>query len=129
MPSILPCLSTTQNHSNIWLLTLPTTDLSTISDAVNSSQLDCKQVLSEQRWLPLAMTDAALFHSILCGTALYRDLRTRGRESVEKVNHMKEAVQLLSARLQDPEPELSDSTILAVAHLAEFEASSSVVYQ
>lgn len=49
------------------------------------------------------------------------------RESVEKLKHMKEAVHLLSTRLQDPGSELSDSTIAAVAHLAEFEASTSVL--
>lgn len=71
------------------------------------------------------MADAALFHSILYGTALYIDLLA-GRQSLEKLKHMKEAVRLLRTRLQDPVSELSDSTILSVAHLAGFEASSFV---
>jgi hypothetical protein len=50
------------------------------------------------------------------------DLRTGLGESLEKYIHMKEAIHLLSTRLKDPGPEiLSDSTILAVAHLATFE--------
>jgi hypothetical protein len=39
---------------------------------------------------------------------------------------MKEAIHLLSTRLKDPGPEiLSDSTVLAVAHLATFEVCDS----
>lgn len=34
---------------------------------------------------------------------------------------MKEAIQLISKRLQDPVATISDGTLLAVAHLAEFE--------
>jgi hypothetical protein len=54
------------------------------------------------------------------------DLRTGRGESLEKYKHMKEAVHLLSTRLKDSGPGpgiLSDSTILAVAHLATFEVS------
>jgi hypothetical protein len=113
-------------QSTINLLTLFTIDLSLTSNLAKPSQLDCGQDLAGQGWLPLAMTDAALFHSILCGSALYMDLLTGRRESLEKFKHMKEAVHLLSTRLQDPGSELSDSTIVAVAHLAEFEASTAV---
>lgn len=68
------------------------------------------------------MTDAALFHSILCGSALYTDLLTGRRNSVERLTHMQESVHLLNTRLQAPDTPLSDSTLLAVALLAEFEA-------
>jgi len=44
-------------------------------------------------------------------------------ESPEKCKHLKEAVHLLNTRLQDPEVQISDGTILAVAHLADFEVS------
>jgi hypothetical protein len=67
------------------------------------------------------MTDAALFHCILCGSALHIDLHNGHRESLKMLKHMKEAVHLLRQRLQNPESELSDSTIAAVAHLADFE--------
>jgi hypothetical protein len=76
-------------------------------------------------WLPMAMTDGALFHSILCGSALVVNVSAGRRESVEQVKHMKGAIHLLRARLQDPGSELSDSTMAAVAHLADFEASTS----
>jgi hypothetical protein len=75
-----------------------------------------------QEWVSLAMTDAALFHSILCGSALYRDLLTRRRDSVERFTHMKESLHLLNTRLQVSDTALLDSTLLAVALLAEFEA-------
>jgi len=39
---------------------------------------------------------------------------------------MKEAVCLLSKRLQELESGLSDSTLVAVAHLADFEVSFSI---
>lgn len=72
------------------------------------------------------MTDAALFHSILCGTALFWDIYESSKiESLAIFKHMKEAVHLLSARLQDPVNSISDSTMVTVAHLAEYEASTS----
>jgi hypothetical protein len=49
-------------------------------------------------------------------------------ESPEKCRHMKEAVHLLNTRLQDPDVEISDSTILAVAHLADFEVRISMLF-
>jgi hypothetical protein len=99
-------------------------DLSLISNASRTSELGRGQDLAEQGWVPLAMKDAALFHLILCGSALYMDLVTGRRESLEMFKHMKEAVHLLSRRLQDLGSELDDSTILTVAHLAIFEASN-----
>jgi hypothetical protein len=99
-------------------------DLSVASTAEGHSLLSLSQNPSNgiQGLLPLALTDAALFHSLLCGSALWVDLRTGRGESLEKYKHMKEAIHLLSTRLKDTGPEvLSDSTILAVAHLATFE--------
>ena len=81
-----------------------------------------KSPKAAQEWFSLAMTDAALFHSILCGSALYMDLLTGRRDSVERSTHMKESVHLLNARLQAPDTALSDSTLLTVTLLAEFEA-------
>lgn len=96
------------------------------SNMAKPSNLDCGPDLATQNWLPLAMTDAALFHSILCGSALHLELHTGKRESLQIFKHMREAVHLISTRLQDPGFELSDGTMIAVAHLAEFEASTSV---
>lgn len=67
------------------------------------------------------MTDAALFHSILCGSALHIDSIRGRRDSPEKLIHMKEAIHLISTRLQDPGVTISESILFSVTHLAEFE--------
>ena len=108
------------------LLTLLTIDLHITSNAAKLSSLGFGQGGVKHGWLPLAMTDTALFHLILSGSALYVDLLTGRKESPEKFKHMKEAIHLLSMRLQDPGFELSEGTIVAVSHLAEFEASTYV---
>jgi hypothetical protein len=46
-------------------------------------------------------------------------------EYPERSRHMKEACRLVSARLQNPGSELSDGTLVAVAHLADFEVNTS----
>ena len=76
-------------------------------------------------YLHLGMSDAALFHTLLCGTALTQDLLMGRSESPEKSKHMKEACHFVSTRLQNPGSELSDGTLLAVAHLADFEVNTS----
>jgi hypothetical protein len=73
--------------------------------------------------IPLSTTDPALFHTLLCGSALHKDQVT-GIESFEKIKHMKEAIHLVNIRLQDPISQLSDVTIQVVAHLANYEVSS-----
>lgn len=73
------------------------------------------------------MTDPALFHAILCESALTIDHLTGRAESLEKIRHMKEAIHLLKVRLQGPTLDISDSTILAVAHLADFEVQTSII--
>ncbi|KAG9230533.1 hypothetical protein BJ875DRAFT_444926 [Amylocarpus encephaloides] len=70
------------------------------------------------------MTDAALLHTILCGSALFSHLLTGGTHSVEAYTHMKDSVHLISTQLQDPENEISDATLVSVAHLANFECIS-----
>jgi len=93
-----------------------------------SSELSFKQeqkntFYTSQGFLPLAMTDAALFQSLLCGSALHLDMFTGKKRSTEMFKHMKEAVSLLSTRLREPGEEIGDGTIAAVAHLADFEVS------
>lgn len=72
-------------------------------------------------YLQLGLSDAALFHALLCGTIITQDLLLKRRESPVKSKHMKEACRLVSTRLQDSHSELSNGTLLAVAHLADFE--------
>jgi hypothetical protein len=122
-----PSFSTSPNPTLTYLQ--PPSDLSVASTAEGHSLISLSQgpSISIQGLLPLALTDAALFHSLLCGSALWMDLRTGRSESLEKYKHMKEAIHLLSTRLKDPGPEIfSDSTILAVAHLATFEVCFSL---
>lgn len=92
-------------------------------------QQDPGKDVSARGWLPLAMTDAALFHSLLCGSALSQDLKTGSGDSVQGFKHMKEAIHLLSVRLQSLGPKISDSTIISVAHLAEFEVCNSALIE
>jgi len=100
------------------------TDISIILNRPKPPHQEKQQDLAPPRWLSLAMTDAALFHSLLCGSALYMDTLAGRKESLETSKHMKEAVCLLSKRLQEPESGLSESTLVAVAHLADFEVSN-----
>ncbi|KAF4632435.1 hypothetical protein G7Y89_g5703 [Cudoniella acicularis] len=76
--------------------------------------------LTPQGWLPLAVTDAALFHCLLCGAALHRDVTIGKPESIARFKHLKEAVHLINTQLQDPGKQISDSTIVSVAHLADY---------
>jgi Fungal specific transcription factor domain len=95
-------------------------DLSMTAMSTKTPQLVSDQKNLSHCWFPLAMTDAALFHALLCGSALYVDLMTGTTDSIEQSRHMKEAVHLLSTRLQDTGAEISDGTMVAVAHLADF---------
>jgi len=113
VPIFLPLGEVIYSHASLSIDICVTTEVAKIPDSGHDP--------ASKGYLPLAMTDAALFHALLCGTALYRDAVQGIRDSPEKCRHMTEAVHLLSARLQEPEPELSDSTLIAVSHLADFE--------
>ncbi|RFU29231.1 hypothetical protein B7463_g7088, partial [Scytalidium lignicola] len=108
-----------------YMCTLLDQYISITSTSVKTPGSCCGEDLPGNGWLSLAMTDAALFHSILCGSALYTDIVLRRGESLAKIKHMKETIRLLNKRLQEPEFEISDGTIITVAHLAEYEASAS----
>ena len=71
------------------------------------------------------MTDEALFHSLLCGSALVADIQMGRIQSPERSRHMEEACRLVSVRLRSTGSELSDGTLVTVAHLADFEVSPS----
>jgi len=77
----------------------------------------------------MAMTDSALFHTLLCGTALYADLKEARKESVQRLKHMKDAVHLIGLRLQEPQATISDSVMVAIAHLADFAVYISYIPQ
>lgn len=92
------------------------------SKTLNELDSSSEQNPGSQGWLPLAMTDAALFHLILGGTLLFDNVHEGRLGSKETYKHMNEAVHLLSTRLQNSTPLISDSTIVAVGHLADYEA-------
>jgi hypothetical protein len=98
-------------------------DLSVMSKLATTAGLPERQDIAAHGWLPLAMTDPALLHGILSGSALYFNLII-GREDSVMFQHMKESVHLISIRLQNLSTGLSDSTLVTVAHLADFEVSS-----
>jgi hypothetical protein len=73
----------------------------------------------------MAMKDPTLFHVLLCGSALHKDQFSGGKGSLEMIEHMNEAIHLLNIQMQTPESRVSDATIYAIAHLADFEVSMS----
>ncbi len=85
-------------------------------------QSNCGLLPTEGHWLAVAFTDPALFNVILCTSAPHKN-QLAGTESPEHFEHMKEAVHLLNVRLQDPGFQISDSIIVSVVHLAEYEVN------
>jgi hypothetical protein len=78
-------------------------------------------------WFVLAMSDAAMFHMILCSSALYFELLTGKGNTLERDTHLLAAIQLLNIRLRnfgDAEA-ISDASIATVAFLAKVEVSLS----
>jgi hypothetical protein len=96
-------------------------DLLATSKIVEVIKPDSSREIIHQQWFSLALTDAALFHCILCGSALFSDQYVGRADSPERFKHMNEAVRLLNKKLQVSGDTLADSTLVAVAHLADFE--------
>jgi hypothetical protein len=72
----------------------------------------------------MVMTDPALFHAILCTSAIYMDLISgRGEESFTQRKHMLEAISLINSRLQqvDAKEWVSDATITTILFIAKVE--------
>ena len=70
-------------------------------------------------WYPLVMTDAALFHALLCMSALFGL-----RDMIVQRKHMLESIRLINDRLPG-EGATSDATITAVLFMAKAEVSLS----
>jgi hypothetical protein len=97
--------------------------------------LDAKLVLppgadqADPAWLPLVMTDAALFHAILCTSALFlygtSDCGSIGY--LIQRRHMLEAIRLINARLSGNEA-TSDATITTILFLAKAEVSPHLIF-
>jgi len=75
------------------------------------------------------MTDPALFHAILCTSAIYIDLVSGTKqESFPQRKHMLEAISLINTRLQVEAKEcVSDATITTILFIAKAEVSSYTV--
>jgi len=76
-------------------------------------------------WFAFAITDPALFHGTLFHWAAHKANASNGidRDSPEILAHKLETMRLVNDRLGDPEQELKDETIAAVACLANVEVS------
>ena len=72
----------------------------------------------KQLWMPLALTDPALLHSMLfCSDQFWSELNGQP-ERASAVKHLTQTIKILNQRLQDPLQKVNDSTIAAVALLA-----------
>jgi hypothetical protein len=72
----------------------------------------------------LALTNSALFHMIMCSSAIYMDVYAGRQESREGQLHKLEAIQSLNDGMKDTSG-TSDASIGAVAYLAKVEVSIS----
>jgi hypothetical protein len=81
----------------------------------------------DSAWFPMVMADSALFHTILCTSAIYIDLASGQRDSFLPQKHMLEAITLIKTRLQRLEGKVcfSDATITAIILMAKIEVSFS----
>jgi len=73
---------------------------------------------AETFWLPLAISDPALFHVLLFCTDGAMTRLSGGKERPTAIEHMRQAISILNSRFEDPSQEISDSTIGAVCGLA-----------
>lgn len=69
------------------------------------------------------MTDPALFHAILCTSAVYINLVSGQEESFAQRKHMLEAISLINTRIQqvDAKEFVSDATITTILFIAKAE--------
>ncbi|KAH7354665.1 hypothetical protein BKA65DRAFT_496765 [Rhexocercosporidium sp. MPI-PUGE-AT-0058] len=73
----------------------------------------------DSAWFPMFMTDAALFHAVLCTSAIWIRLLSGGTDEVSQGKHMLEAISLINIRLRSVD--ISDATITTILFLAKAE--------
>ena len=91
---------------------------------------DPKQNSIQLSLFEMAMSNAALFHAILCSSSLYPDIASGNSESFHSIIHKTETIHLVNTQLQGSS-KVSDATIGAVAFLAVAEVchcSESIYY-
>lgn len=71
----------------------------------------------------MVMTDPALFHAILCTSAIYVGLLSGKEEPFPQSKHMMESISLINARIQriDGAGCVSDATVTTIIFLAKAE--------
>ncbi|KAH6723577.1 hypothetical protein BKA61DRAFT_13229 [Leptodontidium sp. MPI-SDFR-AT-0119] len=74
---------------------------------------------TESAWFPMFMTDAALFHAVLCTSAIWTNLLSGGNDEVPQGRHMLEAISLINVRLRNVD--VSDATLTTILFLAKAE--------
>jgi hypothetical protein len=79
---------------------------------------------TDSAWFPMVMTDPALFHAILCTSAIYIGLVSGNLDLFPQRKHMLEAISLINARLQqiDTIGCVSDTTITTILFMAKAKA-------
>ena len=82
---------------------------------------------TKKLWVPLALTDRALLSSVLCSADQFRARMNGRNEPPSTINHLKQTIQILNERLQNPLQATSNPTIAAVAGLALAEVSPPTV--
>lgn len=132
------------------------TDLDVVIRALHPKEVKSVSDAAESKWFALAMTDGALFHTVLTGSVMFLDLATSRKqpkvknstwgEAVHIVNgstvaldlkgkrsdnpdviyHMGEAIRLINEKLSSCKGNISDSTLMAVVFLAKAEVSRQV---
>lgn len=70
----------------------------------------------------LALTDAALFHMLLCSSALYIDVADGKTESPVALHHKIMAIRHINSKLRNMQ--VSDAIIGAVTYLAKVEVGT-----
>lgn len=81
----------------------------------------------KQLWMPLALTDPALLHSILFCSDQFCAKMNSQPEHPSAIKHLTQTINILNQRLQDPLQEINDSTIAAVALVALTEVVASTI--
>jgi hypothetical protein len=92
-----------------------------VSHATYPKEENMGEVSSRSGWFALAMSDAALFYTILCATSMYCDLVRGNKGSTEGLLLMSKALHSINQRMKLPGSFISDTTIATVAFLAKAE--------
>ena len=100
-------------------------DLTVLVHAWFPKEAGHTEASSQHGLFELAMSDAALFHAIMCSSSLCLDIAYGRSESSHSIIHKIEAIRLINVRLK-VKSAISDATIGAVCFLAIIEVHASL---